>query len=429
MSVAIQAETTTAIVYTNGVFTTKEDARDNLFYGLRPQVKRRFSSDEYSQVEFKLAYNKTERKILDLWEAAKQEVVISVSSFFRFLSGLSPLPDTLQESYVDLAISFDELSLSNADVQNHLKIYKSLISEGKNIVLVAHSQGNYFASLSYNNLSNEEQNYMGIVSVANVGGFPADGRLIYTTSSGDLVTAATFVLNQSLPANTINPFSLDEPTGHYFVESYLKKGNPSQTKILNDIWATFWNIPQPPLPPNIINGSFYGKVVFVSESGTSAPSGIKAGDLLKGEFSYDTSIAEKQTTSQSDFAAYRFNPGKLKFTINGLSWECEALNVGIYDPPGGGDLFSMQCLKSIIHGRDNILSFPNGLDDFQAIYTNIGSISQDLLSGLSIPSDLSDFKLSSDTYMNGDIQTSNSTFQQQWDISFEINLNTLRIGN
>ena len=124
ISTSALGQTNTLIAYGNGVWTDRESAGESLVE-LKNQVKNRFSQDEFSQVEFHLAYNHTDGKILDLWESASQTVRLSLSGFYRILGGLSILPDSLQEALIDLSVAFDEFSLRNTDVEDHVFAPKS----------------------------------------------------------------------------------------------------------------------------------------------------------------------------------------------------------------------------------------------------------------------------------------------------------------
>lgn len=254
ISTSALGQPNTVIAYGNGIITDCKSATEDLKI-LMKKLHVRFSANEYSQIERYQACNEN-RGIMDLFEVASQVLQMSASGYYRFLGGIDIFPDSLQQSYIDGAAFIDGLALKNEDVQKQVDFYKESISKNKRVIIVPHSQGNFFATLAYNNLTSQEQEKSGIVSVANVGGFPADGRLLYTTSAADTVVDFLFLTALangstsalSLVPNVVNPFSSKEPTGHFFIQSYLKTGNPSKEKILDDIWSTFYNLPFPSEP-------------------------------------------------------------------------------------------------------------------------------------------------------------------------------------
>lgn len=153
--------------------------------------------------------------------------------FYRFLAGREVMPDFVANALRAQAAAIDVVALVNSPTAVvHVLTYKREILEGRKVVLVAHSQGNFFANRAYTSLSADEKRSTGIVSVANPDSAVADGRP-YTTLTNDWVIAA---IPGALRGNTTNsPNASHDFLHHGFVESYLVAGTASQSRILGHV--------------------------------------------------------------------------------------------------------------------------------------------------------------------------------------------------
>ena len=66
----------------------------------------------------------------------------------------------MRDYVVETAARFDHTLIQNEDLERHVQQYKSDILSGNKVVLVAHSQGNFFATLARQQLSETERNSM-----------------------------------------------------------------------------------------------------------------------------------------------------------------------------------------------------------------------------------------------------------------------------
>ena len=140
--------------------------------------------------------------------------------------------------------------VNHRDLSNQINgIYLPALESGHQVVLLAHSQGNYYANRAWNhidNLANENipSSQMGIV------GSPANhvaGGGFHTTNNWDLVVDAVRAVSpaslQPLPANVFPGFHpIIDAKGHSLVDTYL--GNTHyyssvKAKIIEDINTTF----------------------------------------------------------------------------------------------------------------------------------------------------------------------------------------------
>lgn len=239
-------EPTTAVIYVNGVSKTEDEAWKSV-----KELQKRLASEP--GLEFGLAYNETACPdgatlvcIPDLYEAIVMEIETDVSQFLRFLNRLVPLPNFFQDALNELAASFDAGLITDDDLQEHLNQYETKFLQGKKVILVSHSQGNFFANQSFGSVSEDQEDSFGIVSVAHPDRpVEGDDRFFddhHTTLTLDLVITCLIVncvpgaeFFDPLSRNVSNGINFSDFSGHSFVKSYLRDGSNSETKILSDI--------------------------------------------------------------------------------------------------------------------------------------------------------------------------------------------------
>lgn len=219
------------IYFINGVLTTRAAAMLTLYFELEPRV-RNVSSGVIQQscLDFELAYNQTAYRpgasvgyitgIKDFLDSGVQRLGESVSNLWNYLGGLTVMPAALQQQ-VESIVSTAEVNVVQ-DLDKHVQLYLQELMTAQKIILVAHSQGNYYANESYRNLVNVQSippNRISIIAVAtpsNVVG----GNGPYITLLRDFIWTLSFNPIPLLP-NTDNgpcggPFEC-----HSFNDSYL----------------------------------------------------------------------------------------------------------------------------------------------------------------------------------------------------------------
>jgi len=225
----------TTIYFGNGVWNDFAGAQQSLDT-LIIAVKGFLPPSELNTVSFSLAFNPSEGQLADLWEAVRQDIQTDFSRFLRILGGIELMPDFFQNALRNRVAQADrDAVLNNSVLQRHVNHYQREILEGNKVVLVAHSQGNFYANQAYVNLSPDEQRSFGIVAVATPDGFIA-GNGPYTTSIKDTVIDAYILLvGPAKFPNINNPFNGDDKSGHMFTTSYLRTDFPSRNVILGNI--------------------------------------------------------------------------------------------------------------------------------------------------------------------------------------------------
>lgn len=241
----------TVVVFGNGIMNTEDDAKESRI-ALEDILRATLSPQEFSKLKFDLAYNKSYGFFQDLYESAKQKLGAEnvITSFWRWMGNQEVMPDVLQEKVKTLATQFDFATrVAPEDLSNHVLLYRTSMLEGKKVLIVAHSQGNFFANAAYEKLFTGDNaltssQSLGIVSVATPANFTAgDGP--YTTLTEDLMIK-TIALTTPIgilpprPSNITNIGSgavSSDWKGHGFIDEYTAEGSRSVVRITDGVVA------------------------------------------------------------------------------------------------------------------------------------------------------------------------------------------------
>lgn len=221
------------VYFGNGVWND-EGAADASRRLLQRRLESKVSGTSLDGIiTYGTSYNASEGTIEDLLETFEQNAQTNYSQFWRFLAGLDPMPDFLQDKLKEIANEVDaEVVQANPAVQKHIEKYNKHLSEGNKVVVVAHSQGNLFANIAYLGINSQYIEGFGVVSVGNPDDHVA-GSGSYTTLEEDIIIGN---VPGSLLANLDNFFAINlfDLTGHTFAKSYMASGHQAETKILSD---------------------------------------------------------------------------------------------------------------------------------------------------------------------------------------------------
>lgn len=260
-SFCVEQQAGTLVVFGNGIMNEKTDAEDSRDH-LKELLRSTLSGEEFAKLEFDLAYNKSYGFLRDLYESAKQKLGSdnAIISFWRWMGNWDIMPDVLQESASELATRFDfSTQVAPEDLANHVALYRTGILEGDKVLVVSHSQGNFFVNAAYKKLFEEEgaisgSESFGIVAVATPASHVA-GSGPYTTLVEDAVIVAIAIATPHgvlppLPSNITNVFSGAETgdlKGHSFIDEYMATDSRTVEKIMNDV-VTLMNSLVTPVP-------------------------------------------------------------------------------------------------------------------------------------------------------------------------------------
>ncbi len=131
---------TTVIFFGNGVNTTRSQAADSRKL-LRDQLTDTYNGQSLT---YDLAYNSTYTLWLDLPQSALQLGLQFDSSITQWLADTRLAPKWFTDWY-QTVLSYVPVVIAN-DVVKHVEQYKSAITQGKKVLVVSHSQGNFYVN-------------------------------------------------------------------------------------------------------------------------------------------------------------------------------------------------------------------------------------------------------------------------------------------
>lgn len=209
------------LFFSNGMFNSKKDAQYSL------KVLQQKTNNSF--FDYKLAYNENESIIMQIFETVFKKIDDGERFLWSYFSRMNG-----PEWFGALAKKVAEGVTKNTyvldpDLRRHVKVYKYYLSLNKEILTVAHSQGNFYANEGYEMLSTENKDLrFKIVAVATPSYYVA-GNGDYITLKSDGIIA---LVPGSLPPNTINENAglLD----HELIKHYLG-GSSSGPKIMGMI--------------------------------------------------------------------------------------------------------------------------------------------------------------------------------------------------
>lgn len=148
-----------AIFFVNGIMTTKREAKSNLLE-LNKALKEKISTgqitqEDFDKLEFDIAYNPSAGLMRDLAETIANKLQDSLDKTLWTLTWevLLPLPfafvpeDIKNDIMNKAAAATVGLVINQVDLHRHLTKYLNAFQRGKKVLLVSHSQGNFFATV------------------------------------------------------------------------------------------------------------------------------------------------------------------------------------------------------------------------------------------------------------------------------------------
>lgn len=175
----------TVIYFGNGINTSIISAKSSL-----DRITKEIGDDlNGEELEYALAYNETEGMALDLVQASEQQAVQINSKLMLWLNGAGLAPDWFAIWYQNYL--YRRTTVIAEEVVSHANFYLNDILAGKKVIVVSHSQGNFYVNeakqLLARQLAGEKMSSFAIFGVAvpsdNIGG----NRLPYLTNHRDFI--------------------------------------------------------------------------------------------------------------------------------------------------------------------------------------------------------------------------------------------------
>ncbi len=230
------------IYFGNGVFNTRRDAQKGAeelrvrltdFIDRYPDLRPLIAGLEKARV----AYNVDGDKFLQLIQAFEQKFNTEFQDFWRWLGNFSVAPEWFRKQVAHGILTEDDgFEKRDPELKEHVERYSSHLEKGDGVLVVSHSQGNFYAHAAHRRLLNKHgvltpfkiipiaSPYFESSSESLYNGWP------YTTLFSDGVIR--LLVPHHFPPNVGN-----NSAGfwdHEFVEHYLN-GSHSGPKILNDV--------------------------------------------------------------------------------------------------------------------------------------------------------------------------------------------------
>lgn len=223
---------------------------------------------------FSTSYNQNETAWTQMLQLLLQKGE-DVFSFFTWIATPSLAPDWFRDEVNKITLKMsDVVYVNDVDLQTHLEDYQRAVSAQRKVLIVAHSQGNFYANQAHRRLDSES---IGIVAVGTPASYVSGDGPWVTLFFDMLINIIREAFPNTLPGLTINlNFGLDL-SGHTFTGSYLR-GEVSRESIIEDALkqiaalAPPGCIATPPTPPPCENGICHDDI------GNPADGAVSIGD-------------------------------------------------------------------------------------------------------------------------------------------------------
>ncbi len=222
-----------ALFYVNGVWNPTRDGARQALYALERLTAEMEGGTE--RFDIQLAYNDGDGYLSDLVEAAGQRFGASMdwAMFALWVAG-DAVPTALEVVYTrELGLAtigkFLPPKTTSEVLREHVSQYRVALCRGQRLVLVAHSQGNFFANAtieSAEGLTPIEAANLRIVSVANPDNHIAASNALIgpVTLAEDAVISKVPGAMRALYSNPPTDADNGDSAKHQFVRSYLQEG-------------------------------------------------------------------------------------------------------------------------------------------------------------------------------------------------------------
>jgi hypothetical protein len=204
-----------ALFFSNGMFNDKTGAIQSLT-ALRKAISKNHPEDNF--VKWKIAFNTNEDALLQFQQVFRQKIKDTGISMWRNFAKLLEVDPQYISEFSNFYLA--DQYISDIDLKTQETEYRQTLESGLNIVVVAHSQGNFYANFSLEKLNRHTDTIL--ISVATPASYVYnDGR--YITFDSD---RAISIIPGALPANATreHPGLFD----HEFIKHYL---NDKETNI------------------------------------------------------------------------------------------------------------------------------------------------------------------------------------------------------
>lgn len=238
------------IFFGNGIQTDQKSARQSL-----DRLTRDLGTTYNGQtIRYDLAYNATSGLAADLGQSVLQAQIQWDSQISGWLNRIGVSPDWFTAWYKKFLLSATTVVAS--ELTDHVDAYRNAILSGQKVVVVAHSQGNFYVNeakkLLALELSAAEIKSFGIYSVANPANNVGGEGAPYLTNSNDIIQLVPGSLSpnwilRTASGTTVDSIGLTSVSilAHLFNETYISPDYDLKPILLGGIKAQLANTVQP----------------------------------------------------------------------------------------------------------------------------------------------------------------------------------------
>ncbi len=298
------------IYFGNGMGNLPEDMDES------QQKLQELVGTDQGRRSFGKSINTKEAHLTQLWQVSKQKLM-EPKLFWKSVADPISAPSWFQYDLAKTLYSYADLSYAGDDeLKIMVKNYLRDLNSGKKVVIVSHSQGNWYANTAYLYIRQHYPHYarsIGIVAVGTPASMVADSvnytsnrlNATYTTNKFDYVIAnvGSFARGigkaDALPGN----MTYDQPddlVNHSFVGTYLA-GAGSQIK--THVYKTIDRLESPPIHEDCITQDEQEtKVLTLRASDITAKSAVFKGKIMSGSninYWWDYSTDFREATCNS----------------------------------------------------------------------------------------------------------------------------------
>jgi hypothetical protein len=222
-----------AIYYGNGMYISPARAR---VQALVMDRKIRAALPQGVTPQFSYSYNNSEDQVTQVLQVLGQAIDDRVIRFQSWLNVPSGAPSVFRNTVKTLEQSATVSNyVKDADLTAHVSRYQSDLASGKRVIVLAHSQGNFYANQAHSRLPSTQG--FSIVAVGTPASFTAGGGPHITLTNDEVIVP----IPNRRPPNTTNSASFvtaaGDADGHSFTRSYLN-GDVSGPKIVQQLAST-----------------------------------------------------------------------------------------------------------------------------------------------------------------------------------------------
>ena len=222
----------TSLFFGNGMFNSKSDAHASRIY-LRDKLTETTS---WKRERSYLAYNEDVPALLQLLEVFAQKNSSFSRDFWSWIVNVSNSPKWFRDQILRAQTHQHHVGIESLSFNPQMSSYQRELDLGRNIVVVAHSQGNFFAYSALQELALDretESHNFHVISVATPESIHDEEAPYFTLTSDGVIR----YIPGALTPNSSNVHPEPGLFDHKFKEHYLD-GIPTGKKITTSVQKT-----------------------------------------------------------------------------------------------------------------------------------------------------------------------------------------------